>query len=274
MHKMTFEILISTMYRSDITFLDTMFPNEDKSDYSILIINQTDNERHITKFPSNVRVINTQERGLSKSRNMAIKNAIGDICLVADDDVKYVKDVGNIITSAFAKAKNAAVITFKMVNTSGKMYQDYPLIRNHTQKSLYTVNGVVISFDRKQLLEKEVFYNDHFGLGATFETADEYVFMKNVLKSGMEAVFEPVIILSHPDISSGSYLESDSVVYGRAALKYKEYGVFAYIWILKYIRFLVVHKYISMNQVKQKLKIGLLGIKKYRSLLKSGAETR
>lgn len=271
---MTFEILISTMYRSDLAFLDNMFPNEDKSDYTILIINQTDKECYITEFPPNVRVINTQERGLSKSRNMAIKNAIGDICLVADDDVVYVKGVGDIIISAFAKAKNATVITFKMVNTSGEVYQDYPQIRNHTKKSLYTVNGVVISFDRKRLLEKEVFYNDHFGLGATFETADEYVFMKSILKSRMVAVFEPVVILSHPDVSSGSYLGSDSVVYGRAALKYKEYGGFAYIWILKYIRFLVVYKYISTDQVMQKLKVGLLGIKKYRSLLKSGAETR
>ena len=40
----------------------------------------------------NIRVINSFEIGLSKSRNLAIKNALGDICIIADDDIEYVED--------------------------------------------------------------------------------------------------------------------------------------------------------------------------------------
>lgn len=277
-----FEILVSTMYRDDLGFLEAMFPHGDYRDYSVLVINQTDDERQLKSDLPNIRVINTEERGLPQSRNMAIENAVGEICLVADDDVRYVKDVGEIVVSAFAKAysdslseeKKPTVITFQMVKESGALYQDYPDIRKHTKKSLYTVNGVVIAFDLERLRAQDIWYNNHFGLGATFGTANEYVFMKNVLKVGATAYFEPKVILSHPDISSGRLQGEDRVIYGRSALKYKEYGVFAYLWVLKYLRFLVAHKYIASSQFREKLKVGLSGIKKYKQLLKDGLETR
>lgn len=269
-----FEILVSTMYRDDLSFLEAMFPHGDYRDYDILVINQTDDNRQLATDLPNIRVVNTDERGLPQSRNMAIKNAVGNICLVADDDVRYVEDLQNVIVSAFAKADKPTVITFQMVKESGALYQNYPDIKRHTKKSLYTVNGVVIAFDRKLLLEQNIWYNNHFGLGATFGTANEYVFMKNVLKADAVALFEPKIILSHPDVSSGRLQGEDRVIYGRSALKYKEYGVFAYLWVLKYLRFLVTHRYIEPSQFREKLKVGLSGIKKYKQLLKDGLETR
>ncbi len=72
-----FEILVSTMYRDDLSFLEAMFPHGDYRDFNVLIINQTDGERQITSDLPNIRVINTEERGLPQSRNMAIKNAVG-----------------------------------------------------------------------------------------------------------------------------------------------------------------------------------------------------
>ncbi|RMB60466.1 glycosyltransferase family 2 protein [Dokdonia sinensis] len=285
------------MYRDNLRFLEAMFPHVDYRDFNILVINQTDEVRQLQSNLPNIRVINTKERGLPQSRNMAIKNAKGDICLVADDDVRYVEDVEDIVVSAFAKASlrdsqpsgersakaklaspsetnHPTVITFQMVKESGVLYQDYPDIRKHTNKSISTVNGVVIAFNRKLLLEQHILYNNHFGLGATFGTANEYVFMRNVLKAGAVALFEPKVILSHPDVSSGRFQGEDRVIYGRAALKYKEYGVFAYLWILKYLRFLVAHKYIEPEQFREKLKVGFSGIKKYKQLLKDGLETR
>ena len=85
----TLEILISTMHKESLTFLEQMFPEGKYQAYTILIVNQTTNEKQLQSHFPNIRVINSLETGLPQSRNLALKNAIGDICLIADDDVKY-----------------------------------------------------------------------------------------------------------------------------------------------------------------------------------------
>ena len=69
-----FEILIATKDRSNLDFLLPMFPFEHFSNFNILIVNQSKNEVLSSDF-DNVKVVNTTEKGLSKSRNKEIANA-------------------------------------------------------------------------------------------------------------------------------------------------------------------------------------------------------
>jgi len=262
------------MFRTNLDFLESMFPEARYMDYNILIINQTDDKRQLISKYDNIRVINTLERGLPQSRNLAIKNAKGEICLVADDDVQYVKDFKQIIEEAYLNNPEAIVQTFQMVNFEGELYRDYPDVKEHTKRTIESVNGVVITFKPGVLIKEKVFYNVHFGLGATFQTANEYVFMKNVLRAKIKAFFVKRIILAHPNVSSGQAIASDRVLYARAALMYKYYGIWSYFWIFKYLRFLIAHKHIGFHEVFQKMKIGFVGIFKYKELLKNGLEKR
>jgi glycosyltransferase involved in cell wall biosynthesis len=263
-----FEILVATMHRTDLSFLKAMFPEDDYRRFQILVINQTDDEHPLESDSDSIRVINTKERGLSNSRNMGIANALGAICLVADDDVRYVKGFEVGIQAAFAKAKKAAVITFQVQDETGNLYRDYPAIEQHTKKTVFTVNGVVIAFRTEDIRLKELGYDSLFGLGATFETADEYVFMCDVLKAGLIARFEPLVILTHPAFNSGMASGSDRIIFARAALKQKYLGRLSYLWVFKYVRFLVAHNYISKSEFWAKLKVGFAGIKKYKQLVK------
>lgn len=269
-----FEILISTMFRSDLSFLEAMFPNGDYSGYAILVINQTDAERQLHTDQGNVRVINTEERGLPQSRNMAIRNAIGDVCLVADDDVLYVPDLESIILNGYTTYPDAAVITFQLQNVKGELFRKYPNVKRHTNASYKTVNGVVISFKKDILLEKEVLYNLFFGLGAVFSGANEYVFMRDVLRANLPAYFIPKTILTHPEVSSGQDIGSDRLLYLRGALAYKCYGIWGYLWVLKYVFFLVRHKSIDPKYAFAKAKTAYSGIKRYKQLITSGEERR
>lgn len=271
---MPIEILISTMFRTDLSFLEAMFEHNQLSDFRVLIINQTDEDSQLESTIAGVRVVNTSERGLPQSRNMAIAHAQSEICLVADDDVVYAPGLEQIILKAYSHFSDADVITFKMNNLDGTPYREYPDVSLHTVTSVDTVNGVVISFKRESLLQNNVGYNNHFGLGATFGTANEYVFMRNCLSGGLSAYFYPEVILSHPEFSSGKDEGSDRVVYARAALNYKYHGFWSYLWVLKYVRFLRTHHYIERSEIKHKVTVGYQGISRYRDLLRQNLETR
>lgn len=271
---MEFEILISTMNRTDPGFLDPMFALVGGPVYPILIVNQTTPDQLLETDLPNVRVINSMERGLSQSRNLAIDNARGEVCLVADDDVLYLPDFDKVVISAHRDLPEVPVITFKMEDEEGHDFRKYPDISIHNTKTVESVNGVVISFKRDKLRKAKVYYNPHFGLGCTFGSANEYVFMRNVLSAGLQAGFVSKPILRHPVISSGQDHGSDRALRARAALQYKYYGFWSYLWVIKYCRFLLAHGYIGRRELKQKIKLGFEGIRTYRKLLKEKKETR
>ena len=268
------EILISTMNRTSLDFLDAMFINNSTSVYNILIINQTSADMLLQSNRANIRIVNSFERGLPSSRNLAISNAIGDICLIADDDLEYEKDFEKAIINAFAKYEEADIITFQMTDETGKLYVEYPDIIRHDKKTVETANSVVICFKRKSIVEKKVLFNNNFGLGAVFPTANEYVFLRNALKKGLNIFFEPKILLSHPHFSSGKDSGSDKIVYARAALFYKYSGILGYLRLGKYLWMNYNLDILKFNELLPKYLIGLKGIKTYRNLLNKGLEKR
>ena len=128
------EILIATMNRTTLDFLSKMFSGQNYLDFNVLIINQTIDSKLLKSECSNIRVINTFEKGLSKSRNIAIKNATKPICLLADDDIVFNEGFENLILKAHQDYPYP-IITFQTQTTNNEMYWDYPLISCLSYKS-------------------------------------------------------------------------------------------------------------------------------------------
>lgn len=263
-----FEILVATKNRSSLDFLEVMFPFEHFSSFNILIINQSQNSRCTSNFTS-VRVINSQEIGLSKSRNLAIKNASKKICLIADDDVVYFPDFDTEIITTFNQNPKASIITFNHQRI-GKTEPHHKSKRgcSHSQKTIENVCSIEIAFQVKDVKDNTISFDENFGLGSYFETAEEYLFLRDAIKLSLTLLFCPIVIVSHPLLSSGENQGDDKILLARAALFYKTKTNLAYIWLLKYVFFLSRNNYINWDECISKYKMGLLGIKKYKKLVK------
>ena len=268
------EVLISTMNRTSLSFLSNIFPDNSCSNYKILIVNQTTRNALLKSNDSNIRVINSFDKGLARSRNLAIKNATCELCLFADDDISYVQGFDVIVKEAFARYQYANIITYKMVNYKGELFTHYPNIIRHNKKTVSSVNSVVISFRRKQVIDNKVFFNVNFGLGSTFETADEYVFLRSALKKRFKVFFEGKVLLSHPNFSSGKAVSSDRIVFARSAVFYKYNGILTYLKLVWHLYLLFRNNDLKLNQFYKKYIQGLNGINKYRNLIKQGLEIK
>ena len=257
------EILISTKNRDNLDFLNNIFIKNNTHSNSILIINQT----HKTDFScpkiDNINLININEIGLSKSRNLAINNAKSDICLLADDDILYEENFDSIIISAFNLNPSADIITFKMNDLNGNSFKNYPIIKYHNKKSLSFVNSVVIAFRRNSIISNKVLFDENFGLGSIFQTADEYVFLRNALDLNLNIIFHNEVILSHPINSSGNDVASDRILFAKGALFYKYYNFLSFLKLIHYVYLMFKFKYIRLNQILNKYWVGVKGIIKY-----------
>ena len=263
------EILISTMEQSDLFFLDTMFQNSSSAGIHFLIVNQTHKGKELNSNSPFIRVINSYEKGLSKSRNLLLENAKGEICLIADDDAYYKENLLQKILDAYKEFKDADVITFEMEDLNGNPFIKYPQKSiKHNYKSIVGMNSNSISFRLKSIKNKNIKFNILFGLGSYFTVAEELIFMKDILNNNLSTYFKKTPILKHSILSTGKDMAADRLVYARTALAYKNYGILAFPWLIKYVFFLYVRKQILLNQVIKKIKIGVSGINKYKELIK------
>lgn len=258
---MDLEILVSTMNKTSLSFLDRMFPGGKKKDLLVLIINQTSRGNELVSDYDDIRVINSYEKGLSKSRNLAIKNAKGDICLIADDDIKYKQGFWNIVLEAFSKHSKASVIRFKIGTFEGVDYKKYPAFskRLNNLRDISGASSIEIGFRRIDIIENSIFFNELFGLGANFKSGEEFLFLRDVIKKSLSVYFENVEIVKHSK-KRNTVVGSDDYIRACAALYHIAYKRSCYFILIKLIFSLYRNGIISFNQLYKKYDIGVLTI--------------
>jgi glycosyltransferase involved in cell wall biosynthesis len=198
------EILVSTMNRNSLDFLIPMFPFCHFSEFQILIVNQTqENNLLVSDFPT-VRVINSFEKGLSRSRNLALKNAKGKIVLIADDDEVFKKGFDTTIIQAHNQYNNKAVISFCIEKPNGFLFKKYlsNAKMNLSLMELFNVLSIEISLNKLILDELGVLFDENFGLGSKFEMGEEAIFLSDIKFKMNQITFVPSIIATHSEISS------------------------------------------------------------------------
>ena len=266
------EILISTMNKTSLDFLKPIFPHQKLENLNILIINQTEVGKELKSDFKNIRVINSYQKGLTLSRNMAIENALGAICLLADDDVEYLKDFHKIVENAFDKFAEAEVILFKIETFKGEPYKDYPKISKQLTRNseIKKTSSIEIAFKRASVLSNKIKFNLNFGLGSYFPSGEEYLFLKEVLDKKLTIFFECEFIVKHQIERSTNNWAKDDFVKTKAVIYYIDYNIFGYFTLIKFIIFLVRKHMISLSDFIRKYKVGCAGIQSYKNLKNAG----
>lgn len=174
---------------------------------NILAINQTDFESYEEYIleGNKVRIINTKTRGISISRNLALKYAEGDICMLCDDDVIYLDDYKEKVLTAYHKVDKADVFIFdtKKINSQFKMdHKSIPYIRKSPKYKNY--GSVRITFKREKIIGGKIKFNENFGPGAKYYSGEDSLFIRSIRKNKL-LVYESPEIISLVDYSKSSW---------------------------------------------------------------------
>lgn len=190
---MTFNLLISCMYQKDTSIVQRTNVQSD-----VIIVNQCDKDS-IEEFDfinkkglsCHGKFICTTERGLSKSRNMAIRNSWGDVCLICDDDEYLEDDCEEIIVKAYNETPNADIISFAF-DREDKCFSSIPA--KHNFRSLLKTSSVEISFRREAILEKRIWFDEKMGSGSGNGAGEENMFLMVCRRGGLKMFYNPAII--------------------------------------------------------------------------------
>ncbi len=188
----TLELLMSVMHQDDFSL-----PKRSNVKGNLLVVNQCDQEWYVEQSEEtyNWRMFYTKERGLSKSRNMAIANAKGDICKLCDDDETLVDNYREIILKAYEELPDADVIVFNINRINYKMKKTYYTIDKVRLAPGYrSYQSSMITFKLKQIKETNIRFNENFGSGSKFGGGEETLFLKDIRKAGLKIYEYPAVI--------------------------------------------------------------------------------
>lgn len=261
---MKFQVLLSTMNRNEQNIKKLMKKMNIKKD--CLIINQVKkNSGHkVVELEENITMINSTERGLSKSRNLALKSSNAEICLLSDDDLEYIDDFENLIIKEFERNKDIDILIFE-VDGKNKEFKKY----KHKERNLnyitsMKVASVQIAFRRKSIIMNSLRFNELLGAGAKYSMGEENEFLFRCLEKGLKIRFIPSKI-ADLYIGESSWFNGYNEKYfiDRGASFAAMSEKFAILLIVQFaIRKYKLYKYNEVS-IKKALKYMILGKFKY-----------
>ena len=202
-----------------------------------VIINQTSDINNVKDviYGKN-RLYSYNERGLSKSRNKAIMNSNADICIIADDDLKYESDYEEKIKNGYKKYKDAGIIAFYVDNVDKKFEKKK---RKEGKINLITsmkIQSVQITFKRKSIIDKKIKFNELFGTGTELYSGEENIFLADCIRNNLKIYYIPEKIATIQDNSSTWRKGYDKqYFYTKGATFYAISNIWYYVFILQFV---------------------------------------
>lgn len=230
---MSVQLLISCVNENISELVQKM-----RLDGPAVIVNQCDEdkEERIQIFGYPVDVFYRNERGVGRSRNLALSKADTDICLFGDEDIVYAEGYGTLIEAEFAAHPEADGIMFQVeVDPSRKTYQN----DEYGKVTLWNCGrypAYSMAFRRQKLHDTGVTFSLLFGGGAPYSNGEDSLFIRQLIKAGMQIYKSPVCIgeeIPRPSTWFTGYHEK--FFFDRGVLYHFLYGAAAPIWGFRFI---------------------------------------
>lgn len=230
---MQLEVLISAVNQKPADLIKKMNLECDG-----VLINQCDydGEETITAGENTVRIFHRKERGVGKSRNLALKQSQQDILLFSDEDIIYSPGYAERIQNEFKQHPEADMILFNVeVCPERKTYWNDGFFKVKWY-SCGRYPAYSIAVKREALLKSKVVYSELFGGGAKYSNGEDSLFLKQCADAGIRMyATQSVIGKEEPRESTWFKGFTEKFFYDRGVLFYFLYGHMAWIWALRFV---------------------------------------
>lgn len=258
------EILISTQNQGNFSFLEELFSNVSNLNFSILIVNQTTENKILVSDNEHIKVVNSFEKGLSKSRNLAIRSSSKKLLLFTDDDVVFEPDFSTKICEAFNKYPNNDGFRFQFYKAKNQFHKKYPKTFKSKLSIFEILNTSSIELVlKKKIVEKNIFFDENFGLGTPFCMGEEGIFLHDLIKNNLKIGFVPEAIVSHAQPSTTNKITIEQKYFTFGAIYFRIFKDFYLIWLFIKLFFDLKHKLITPKLLYLAIKNAVKGKKSY-----------
>ncbi len=190
----TIEVILSCMYFKE----EMLLSNNIQTD--VLVINQCDCSSYVeinfndkNGIIHKARIISTRDRGLSCSRNLALKFATGDILVVADDDEKFQDHYPELILKAYLENSSADIVLFN-IYSNRNLRPPIKKKRKVWYAHALRISSQQITFKKESIKRKNIKFDITMGAGTGNGGGEENRFLFDCLKRNLKLIHLPYFI--------------------------------------------------------------------------------
>jgi len=180
---------------------------------AVVIVNQSDSfPIDSSLFSDHVKVINSPTKGLSISRNIALKSLQNDFVILCDDDIEL--NAANIerVKKVISEKPQVALYFTQLEKSDGDPwrmeYKSRPYsikgLSFQSKRKIQKINSMEQILSLSYLKENNLWFNETFGAGSgVYPLGEETLMSYEILRSGGELQYIPLVTRIHPPFSSG-----------------------------------------------------------------------
>ena len=187
---MNIQVLVAAMHQTDHSLLEKMNIKSDA-----IVANQCD-RNEVQQFDWNghgITYLNFAERGVGLNRNNALMRASADICLFADDDMRYCDDYVEVVQKAFAENPKADVLIFNLKEKIPVRYV-IPKVSKVGCLNFLRYGTARVAVRLEAVRKHGIFFNQCFGGGTEHCHGEDSLFLATCLQKGLKLYAVPAFI--------------------------------------------------------------------------------
>lgn len=176
------------------------------AEFEVVVVHNLSISQQDTSFLRNnlskfaVRVYQSVDNCLSRSRNLALSRIRGDIFCIADDDCLYEPDTVENVLDAFRKNPAVYGIMGQHIGPEEggvKRKAEYSLLNSH---DLFRACPSYVHFYRTKILASVGFFDETLGVGCgtPYQSGEETDFALRTLRAGFAIARASAVLVRHP----------------------------------------------------------------------------
>lgn len=240
---MKISVLVPTLgtREKEINQLLETLENQSYKDFEVIFVTQDNHEKVkniICQYRNlDIKQIQMNIKGLSRARNKGLKEALGEIVILSDDDCWYPINAFEVIVNTFIERRSAKIVLSQIYDPEQNIfYKNYNSTEGYIKHKLQLMSksSIEVAFKKDLLMYKN--FDERLGLGSEFICGEEVDFLLNNYEK--EAIFyKPEITVYHKKKENGS---SNKQIIAKGAIYGKNFNIFVCLLVL--LRDLVIKK--------------------------------
>lgn len=182
--KMTIQVLVTSVKQSMPQALAARMNIQGK----VLICNQAFEMGDICLIDGggHTRMVSTTTIGVGINRNVGLMYCDADICLLADDDMRYVDGYRDMVNKAFDAHPEADVIVFNVASrNSARLLGNVGKNKRASRTDLSSIGIHGVAARVASIRRANIWFSPMFGGGAKYGSGEDAIFLQDLVKKGL-----------------------------------------------------------------------------------------
>ena len=184
-------------------FLNSL-KNQTYKNFELIVIDQNEDNKVyeiIKEFENGfeIKYFKVNFKGLSKSRNYGINYISGDIIAFPDDDCEYPENLLENVLKFFEK-NHYDILSIMAIDKDSEKENLNRWLKFSSIVNVFNILRTISSpcLFIKLKTKSDIFFDESFGVGSSFPSAEEMELIFRLLKKGYKGYFERNLFIYHP----------------------------------------------------------------------------